>query len=439
MNLRFLLLPAFAVPLLHAGPYSAALDDPSNAYDAPVPGFLGPHGTGKARLETGELDDDWNPVYENPDNYVNPLFFAWAESVVDYSPSATIDTNQADPFWALGAVTGDHYWGVVSLGDLDESAILTDPPGSITLELDQPVVNLSGADLVIFENGYLAQHNLGGSGIGGIFAELGYVEVSANGTDFVRFPSTSLGTETLNIYASMDPTDVHNLAGKHVNAYGDSWGTPFDLDDVGLSSITHVRIIDIPGDGSSLDQFNNPIYDPWYPFFDGTASGTTGTGGVDLEAIGAISVITGFDSWPQLESLSSSQNDPDDDPDADGLNNLLEYAFARLPWKADTGNTPSIEISGTTAGFTFIRDERATDLIYEVQSSPNLAGNSWTTIATSTAGALTTAADGQNPTITESSASEISSIGVLRKVTVSQPLAGSAPTFYRILVTRITP
>lgn len=39
-----LLLPGWA----GAGPYAAGLGDPANAFDAPVPGFTGPHGAGQA-------------------------------------------------------------------------------------------------------------------------------------------------------------------------------------------------------------------------------------------------------------------------------------------------------------------------------------------------------------------------------------------------------
>ena len=48
---------------------------------------------------------------------------------------------------------------------------------------------------------------------------------------------------------------------------------------VDLSAITHVKIIDVIGDGSQLDSLGDPIYDP-YP--------TTGSAGFDLDAIGVI-------------------------------------------------------------------------------------------------------------------------------------------------------
>lgn len=442
MKLALLISAAISttVGITIAGPYSLGLNDPTNPNDAPVPGFLGPHGEGKARLYTGELDENWDPVFENPANYVNPLFFGWADSVVDYTSSDFVAADQSDPNWALGPVTGDHFFDVVSLGDLNETTILTKPPGSITLALAEPVSNLTGADFVVFENAYIQSFQIEGSTVGGVFAELGYVEVSANGTDFIRFPSTSLGTDPRHIYEALDPSGIHNLAGKHVNAYGDSWGTPFDLDDVSLSQITHIRIIDVPGDGSFLDHFNNPIYDSWYPFGGGTASGTSGTGGFDLEAIGAISVPMTFASWPQLEALDATDRDPNDDPDGEGLSNLLEYAFASLPWKADTTNLPTCSISGTEGEFRFIRDERLTDLTYDVQVSATLESQSWVTIARSVAGAPVTATPGHSPSITENSNSQITGIGVVREVIVREPLpTGGGKRFYRVLVSSPSP
>ncbi len=439
-----LFLPGI-LPLLMAGPYSAALNDPTNPFDAPVPGFIGPNGAGKARIYSG-VDGGGNPVYQNPSNYVNPLFFGWAASVTDYYCSDPANTTPSftDSFLALGQVTGDNF-DVVSLGDLNASRVAAgDPPGTITVELDRPIRNLSGADLVIFENGHLAQSNLGGAGIGGVFAELAYVEVSADGSNFVRFPATSLTAAGLSIYGSIDPTGIHQLAGKHVNGYGDSWGTPFDLDAVGLARITHVRLVDIPGDGTSLDRHGNPIYDPWYPYFSGTQAGTYGSGGFDLEAVAGISVDMTFYEWPQLESLDPGQRGTGDDPDGDGVHNLLEYAFARLPGLADTPDSlPSCQVvtNGAVSDleFRFRRDERLTDLTYEVQVSETMAGGAWTTIASSSAGAPLTAIPGNTPQITETAASQITGVGVVREVKVREPLSTGAKRFFRVKISQSTP
>jgi hypothetical protein len=412
------------MPLHAAGPYSAALNDPANPHDAPVPGFTGPHGIGKARMIAG-FDEENKPIYQNPENHVNPLFFSWPENVIDHAPSEFVTSNFAEPAKALGSVTGDIF-DIVSLGDLSTAAIAAgDPQGSVTLQFIQPLHDLTGADFVVFENGYISQSNLGGAGVGGIFGELAHVEVSGDGVNFVRFPSRSLTTSQPGAYGSIDPTLVHNLAGKHVNAYGDSWGTPFDLAAVGLASVTHIRIVDIPGNGAFADSLGNPVYDPWK---------TSGSGGFDLEAIGGISTMMTYTQWPLLEKLPTDQRGMDDDPDEDGIPNLLEYAFARLPWLQDPPDTlPRLRLVEESGELEFIRDERLADVTYEVQVSTSLESDGWTGIARSIAGEPLTALPGHTPMITETSASPIASVGVLRKVVVRDVVPGDR-RFYRVNV-----
>lgn len=159
------------------------------------------------------------------------------------------------------------------------------------MSFSEPIRNFSGADFAIFENGFISLYNTGGgSKIGEVWAELAYVEVSSDGEHFARFPSVSLTPELVGAYETINPSNVFNLVGKHVNAYGESWGTPFDLsqlqDDplvtdgvLNLDAITHIRLVDIPGSGDFLDSLGDPIYDGWL---------TWGSGGADIEALGAI-------------------------------------------------------------------------------------------------------------------------------------------------------
>ena len=218
-------------------------------------------------------------------NVVNPAFTAWASKVIDYSPTIQeIGEQWKDPTKALGPVTGDNF-DIVSLGDLDQAMIiLGELPGSLVLGFDVTIVNGPGPDFAAFENGFIS-----GNGPN-IFAELGYVEVSTDGVTFARFPSVSLISGQAGGYGSLDATNLYNLVGKHVNAYGDSWGTPFDLNDlaqspevlngsVDLNNINYVRIVDIPGSGDFKDSRGNPIYDAWV---------TWGSGGVDFEALGVL-------------------------------------------------------------------------------------------------------------------------------------------------------
>jgi hypothetical protein len=419
------LILIFAHGGLLAGPYSTALNAPANLFDAPVPGFVGPDGEGNARI------DDGSGGFINEHNFVNPLFLGWATDVASYAPALGVAPSWSDADLALGSVTGDNF-DIVSLGDLNASQINAgNSPGSITLHFANPIRNFSGADFVIFENAFISDYNTGGTGIGGIFGDLAYVEASSDGVNFIRFPSASLTPAAVGAFGSIDSTNVFNLAGKHVNAGGSSWGTPFDLGAVGLSSVSYIRLVDIPGNGAFRDSANRPIYDAWV---------TAGSGGIDVEAIGAISRAVTFDEWQDLRGLAGAQRGAWWTWKRMGFRTVLEYAFARLPKRADAEPAVCCGSGGWPFVFTFTRDERAVDLTYDVQAASNLAAADWTTIARSAAGQPTIGVNGFAPVITETSGSGIASVGVVRKVRVVdvETIAANVRRFLRLKVT-ITP
>jgi hypothetical protein len=320
-----------------AGPYSMGIGDSGNPYDAPVPGFVGPHGDGKC-------GDD------APNNYVNPEFIGWASGYQNYLPADTQWSGDwDDPTKALGEVTGDHF-DIVSLGDLDADEIANnDPPGEITLMFEKPIRNGVGKDFVLFENGFYSEWTTPeGSVEGEIFAELGYVRISTDGSNWLTFASDSLTPEPSGSYGylTIDPTDAYNMIGKHANAYGESWGTPFDLDEfadnqlvidglVDLNQIKYVKIVDIPGSGDFLDASGDPIYDAWI---------TWGSGGLDLEAAGILNELPDFDGDGDVDgddidilraSLGSADRhydlNNDGDSDSDDFSYMVENC---LQWSS---------------------------------------------------------------------------------------------------------
>ncbi|MBN2270360.1 MAG: hypothetical protein JXN61_07095 [Sedimentisphaerales bacterium] len=251
-----------------------------------------------------------NPLAD-PGAVINPIFRAWATDVHEYAPSDDEWIGSGvwnDPNKALGPATGDNF-DIVSLGDLDAAEIADGvEPGRITLLFNDPIRNGSGYDFAVFENAFVSLYNTaGGSVAGKMLAELGYVDVSSNGVDFVRFPSISLTPGTVGMYGTIEINDIHNLAGKHPNANGLCTGTPFDLSDitadplvadgtVDINDIRYVRIVDIPGSGDFLDEAaafidpttwptwdsyagSHPAYDAWVTF---------GSGGIDVEAVGVL-------------------------------------------------------------------------------------------------------------------------------------------------------
>jgi hypothetical protein len=194
----------------------------------------------------------------------SPLITGWATGHVNYLPGAGVTTPFNDPAKALGPAEGLP-GEIVSLGD----------NGQITLTFANAIGDGPGFDFAIFENSF-----------NDTFLEVAFVEVSDGGTSFVRFANDS---DTANpvpfLGGSIDPTNLDGLAGK----YRGGFGTPFDLATVGLSRATHVRLVDILGNGTVFDTFDDdgipgpdPIYDP-HP--------TTGSAGFDLDGVGVINHV----------------------------------------------------------------------------------------------------------------------------------------------------
>lgn len=405
--------------LAAAGPYSGPLSDPTKA-DAGIPGFVGPDGDGLTGLDGAP----------GAANHVNPLFFTWADAATEYV-RADGDLSYNDPSWALGSVTGDHF-DVVSLGDLSKNEIENGaPPGYITVALEHPIADLPGADFAVFENGF----SLGNQ----IFGELAYIEVSSNGIDFARFPSRSLISSPIHSYGWFDATNGFNLAGKHANGYGVSWGTPFDLSrlashpmanagDLDLNAITHVRVIDIPGTGDFADSEGSPIYDPWQ---------TTGSGGFDLEAVGGISTPVDFSTWAVIKEIPPASAAWLDDADGDGISNAFEFALGREPTRRENESPMTIRVESGSVVLEFARDTRARGLVMEVERSINL--KHWETVGRSTDGGDFAAVAPFSQVFSDVSASPIASIGVIRRQTVALPLSSVSNAHFRLAVRPITP
>lgn len=204
----------------------------------------------------------------------DPGFVGWATGYVDYVAGADVTAGFQTPQNAVGPYSTS----LVVLGN----------NGRITMTFSDPIVDGAGDDFAVFENGFnqnATSENL--------FSELAYVEVSTNGTDFVRFDSASRQSVPVGGFSYQDPRLLGGLAGKDPGG----WGTAFDLaalrNDpavrsgvVDLDDIRFVRLRDVvgasdyPASGDLYsDSFGRQIFD---------AHPTTGSGGFDLRAVGVI-------------------------------------------------------------------------------------------------------------------------------------------------------
>ena len=218
--------------------------------------------------------------YTEPGHEISEMV-AWATEVeaiargpLDAANPAGGNASHGAPELALGPAGGVDTLDSVSLGD----------GGSITLWFESGIADGSGHDFAVFENSF---YNLEG-----LFAELAFVEVSSNGTDFARFAAVTLVADPIWSFGSLDPTDVHNLAGKHPI----DEGTGFDLADLeqhplvsgdllDLADVRYVRIVDVIGNGSTFDSQDPPaeVFDPYPTAF--------AAGGFDVQAVGVLHAV----------------------------------------------------------------------------------------------------------------------------------------------------
>ncbi len=180
----------------------------------------------------------------------------WADTVVDYSPG-TEALAYTDPQLAIGPASG-----------VPTDVVVLGRGGSITLSFDEPIMDTDGTDFAVWENG------IPGSG-NSLFAELAFVEVSMTGETWVRFPTRTFRDTPVGPYEPIEPSDYEGFAGLHPAGTG----TAFDLREVDLPEARYIRIIDVVGDGNTIADDGNPIYDP-YP--------TVTTAGFDLDGVAVL-------------------------------------------------------------------------------------------------------------------------------------------------------
>lgn len=259
------------------GAEAAALpadDEPATATFAPGPlaltGLSGPARV-LARWTDGLCDATYEHTLTVADAAPTDDWVARDDArLVGWAATATLQAGtDVTPAWqvperATGAATGQS-GDVCVLGD----------GGTLTLTFAPPITDGEGPDLAVFENSF-----------SDTFLELAWVEVSSDGTHFVAFDSAGWQTASVDAFGSVNAADLSGLAGRHRAGRG----TLFDLallaqhpdvtaGAVDLGRITHVRLIDVVGDGTARDSLGRTLYDP-HP--------TQVTAGFDADGVGAL-------------------------------------------------------------------------------------------------------------------------------------------------------
>lgn len=203
----------------------------------------------------------------------------WATQITEYAPGPQNIGTPGSPLASGGEPNN-------ALGEADASLVSLGDGGSITLSFDTPFQNQPGADFAVFENAFSFQ--------GLVFAELGFVSVSSDGTNFSMFPSLfdnpliddSFGSS----FRTIDVEQTNNLAGIHPTGTGTGFNLSDLLDDnlviqglVDLDAIQFVRITDAIGNGSTSDTLGNAIFDPF--------TTDVSVGGFDLDAVGVLQPV----------------------------------------------------------------------------------------------------------------------------------------------------
>lgn len=260
---------------------------------------------------------------------------AWANSIELERGFIRIDQQE------LGKV--DYGSPENGLGKADFLVVSLGDAGMATLQFEVPLRNGPGNDFVVFENSFSDD-----------FLELAFVEVSSDGTYFVRFPSTSFTPfeKQIGTFGTIDATKIHQLAGKYRGLYG----VPFDLDVLGfdneidLQRITHIRIKDVVGTVNemfaSFDSHGAIINDPFPTPFP--------SGGFDLDAVGVINNLSNLSINEQQGFVSHVYPNPFGESVflhlmQSGIDWQLEIVDVKgKSWGYFSGNSENVTVSTAT-------------------------------------------------------------------------------------------
>jgi hypothetical protein len=137
-----------------------------------------------------------------------------------------------------------------------------------------------------------------------------------------------------------------------------------------------------------------------------------------------VAAPAGFGSWIDDFGLALVDQDPTDDPDSDGFNNLLEYVLGGNP----AVSSPAIAPTGVKSGSDYILTFKRSDLSEGDTTQYVEYGNNLTVWGSYTIGA--------SPGVAPVAIAEDSPTADLDTVTVTIPTAGATRFFARVKVVK---
>jgi hypothetical protein len=119
----------------------------------------------------------------------------------------------------------------------------------------------------------------------------------------------------------------------------------------------------------------------YYIAFEGHAKYGYGVCVDDVSVTGEVSPYAAWQTnrFTEAELAAGLITGDHDDPDGDGIANLLEYAMGLNPRLGDTDGVPVGGLWNQFLTLNYRQNKQATDVAYAVESSTNLLGGVWTT------------------------------------------------------------
>jgi len=205
-----------------------------------------------------------------------------------------------------------------------------------------------------------------------------YCEYEGNNFSMLISPAINLGTNTPNTRM----TFWHCM--KNYGGDQDELRVYYRTSTNGNWNLLATYIDEVPGWTQQTVDLPNPS-STYYIAFEGNARYGYGVCIDDVSVTGDVSTVNSpYDTWKQSHfsseeiELGAITGDTDD-PDGDGVPNLLEYAMGLDPRVPDTAGLPSGGIMNNHLYLTYRESKAATDVLFEVEACTSLILKDWTT------------------------------------------------------------